>query len=1664
MAQPLTEPGRGRAAEAGMRPSFDCRQASHQAERTVCNSPELIRLDVELATAYRDRLAELTGEDAGRERRRQETWIAERNECRSQIACQRRSYEGRLAEIRNPTGPSAPVAAPRAAPSLSLAPVGGGTALRDYPADLAALQLVHWQGRPVVNHPASTSGRALFQLLAYAQQPRLITGVTETPGQSWLDLPIVSENARELANTFLPAAAKAKFLQIPPGSTTTNTGWLGTTEFDAERSRQRFIEGYGEKLKSAAPKLPFEFVLLAEQWLPAYDNVNSGFAINDLAIASLGRQVFGWLTPRLETEAPPIRLWPIARDAADRQLTELARTARGQGGGRRVVLLKTVEAVAVDPATLQLMLRVKATEIYDLALQTRLHSFQANAGAQVSAQGGLERLRAPPAGIEPLQLPTFGGLPLFNAGSSRAASDAARLFSLVAIGSVPGHFEDYAASVAEMHLRGAKPFTQGQYRREAAPDLRWPGKDEFERRDSRKTFIDQYGDALRRWAPRAPFRFAYAQMISLPDYDQKRNGFSLPQFGVRGLVVAGLQTWESFAWPDSFVQLSQSGARKLLQDLRKAVPRDAAGKTQVGERTASLVYTLELAEIEPRSGRAEIRLSSLALYDAQLKEKLLDIPIYDAPAERAPASARLPGPVPLDSLYVGLQFLKKAPPDGTDPFWAGLGQLVQDRNAHLRNNPAAWARLPENDPRRPYFGPLGDQMNQHDRVQFRQWAKVFADALPQETVASFQTNITPAGHDPAARKPQTIAAVQLPNTLRTAFDERVLGGLGLQGDQLGVWEIGGRLAFIALPNRISLYTIEVPAAARDPQAYKAAEVRVHYQVERVDDGPPVNGRSTLLIRLVPRNAEVRAPSQQIALRSFDDVPRLDNASFTASATPPAVRSTAPLPLDTHSLDLLTAAALGERLSPGVMAQLVGRRWAAEDAGAAVPGGRFFTRGKRKPTLEEAAELAPRFTAWAKAAAPAFPARLTKTVPVTLRSGQQSVSWAVLNCFPGLTQHGATWAASLERTNAVRPANWGSWTHAEERARLTLTAATRLRDFMAPLGGSCAASASQPYTVPQLFGTYMSFAGMLPEPTLRFGPSGQQQLNLSVTIEVDAPQLSQDEPIFTDLLPRDLPIPESLRQNRKKGEFTLFQSRLIEASYRDQAGAEAGRFTREGSMTVASILQTLRDSLAKVVPPSEAGKPYGPDIVGVRLGMSFAEAEAAIRAHMPVGRVLDGKRASDDAVGAGVNEPITSGKLFISENGMELIALIDEPPAASQRVLAAWRRVHSPGGQIKAPEMYAGLQAKYGPLPDLQQFDGGRALWYDRATAHCAVNYKYGQPQPLAAFWYEDGAPTQWTAPGAKPAQAAILPTKFQDPLSRESQRFGGCGAMLSAQLSLDTVAASGAYYSYQAIDVLEMSLSDFGAYQKAFAESRRQLQAAAQSGVGRKPEFAEPFGPDMVGLRLGQSLQEAEATVRAHMDVGRIFEVSASAAVPPAPFAAGKLFLSRDEREIIAIHPGPAAADGRLAGAWRRIYVPASIVADAASGPMQAKYGEPAFRSIAGDVLIWGQTRLPACNDAYVAAVEATRLLDERWRENGVPVQWRPPNGEVPARLPGLVGRTANGEPWLENCGPRLTLQFRAAQGEPALALIETTLTDLGRYRRAFDADRPAVLPGRVKL
>ena len=72
-------------------------------------------------------------------------------------------------------------------------------------------------------------------------------------------------------------------------------------------------------------------------------------------------------------------------------------------------------------------------------------------------------------------------------------------------------------------------------------------------------------------------------------------------------------------------------------------------------------------------------------------------------------------------------------------------------------------------------------------------------------------------------------------------------------------------------------------------------------------------------------------------------------------------------------------------------------------------------------------------------------------------------------------------------------------------------------------------------------------------------------------------------------------------------------------------------------------------------------------------------------------------------------------------------------------------------------------------------------------------------------------------------------------------------------------------------DQLDMTLTDIGPYLKAYAESRAKLQAAPAAPMAL---FEGPYGPDVVGVRLGMTLDEAQSDIGRHMKVAGTFRIA----------------------------------------------------------------------------------------------------------------------------------------------------------------------------------------------
>jgi serine/threonine-protein kinase len=85
-----------------IKPSFDCLKASNKVERLVCSSPELAVLDLAMANAYRDLVAERKSPGERKQLRgAQNHWLRQVRDRCPDIACLASTYESRIEELRS---------------------------------------------------------------------------------------------------------------------------------------------------------------------------------------------------------------------------------------------------------------------------------------------------------------------------------------------------------------------------------------------------------------------------------------------------------------------------------------------------------------------------------------------------------------------------------------------------------------------------------------------------------------------------------------------------------------------------------------------------------------------------------------------------------------------------------------------------------------------------------------------------------------------------------------------------------------------------------------------------------------------------------------------------------------------------------------------------------------------------------------------------------------------------------------------------------------------------------------------------------------------------------------------------------------------------------------------------------------------------------------------------------------------------------------------------------------------------------------------------------------------------------------------------------------------------------------------------------------------------
>jgi len=227
------------------------------------------------------------------------------------------------------------------------------------------------------------------------------------------------------------------------------------------------------------------------------------------------------------------------------------------------------------------------------------------------------------------------------------------------------------------------------------------------------------------------------------------------------------------------------------------------------------------------------------------------------------------------------------------------------------------------------------------------------------------------------------------------------------------------------------------------------------------------------------------------------------------------------------------------------------------------------------------------------------------------------------------------------------------------------------------------------------------------------------------------------------------------------------------------------------------------------------EPYGPDIVGLQIGMSFDEADRIIREHMEVGTVLHANRDWSSSAAFGDLLPFSSGRLYESADGKERIVLFDEAPSAANVVISITRLSSLKKGTVKPASLYQSLVKKYGRADDQSN---GALRWGETDTSCSLVNIPYSSRD----IWRDaDGNSTDWDM--RKLGNYGLPVPDNDEKYSIES----GTDCSIGAMAMFDT-------RSNDEWDRLYQRIYDKSLYQKYFYQSEAMIKDGAGS-VGEAP-------------------------------------------------------------------------------------------------------------------------------------------------------------------------------------------------------------------------------------
>ncbi|WP_084386786.1 peptidoglycan-binding domain-containing protein [Castellaniella caeni] len=1059
---------------------------------------------------------------------------------------------------------------------------------------------------------------------------------------------------------------------------------------------------------------------------------------------------------------------------------------------------------------------------------------------------GLRKLATPPPGIQPITFNYFKGVPIWPDTWQRNAFELmsfAHEAPKLAKGEPSALKKQECSLISRYFTEQAK---QAYISKGLSDSKCFQGNNEFETQDSYRNFYAQNLELLKSSAPSAPFRIALIHRVSLDQYDAAKAQFTFNKslswafdYGFRDTSRnGGLQPVLAGLWPKPTLPITADAARQLLEKIASFTYPKTRGDPVTNTRDLNVVAVLDILGVDYDARRINTQLVSVGLYGPDLDKPIHD---YTLPPDfgafvrgEIPARLKIPSPVALDEIFVLAQRVSHPANHDADTqkYWESLFGQLKQRDVQFYANPPEKA-LSNDDSRLPVFPRDSSQYDTAHQPKIERWVAAYLAGLPDEVELGL--DIYPDTNSKAAVTTlRAFGGRRLPqNTFDKAIDAN-----HLRQDQIAYASRYNIDLLLTGPDQLDLYTLEVPSTTLSASKTRMRQKSV-FRLESIKPITRDNGQAGFLIELEPLHMRLENQQGVLAQRDFADVKKLAGVFAQTSAPPTPPRHDGPLALSPAVLDMLVFKALGDQLPEAAASAAALRRWRFEQAPTAPFGGAFYIKGRRAPEPQDLPKVASQFKAWTAAA--------LADAPWQLKVALDGSSWREMRCTAAAANLGnssrlpqrnqaatkirqASDAAENTQRNTiireqrseslrVRPERAGSryLTKDERMQQLKrlqmLDFAIGVSDRYIEIGEACGLNGYVP-DHPELAALYLHLQDGVPPPSKQ----GGKTFKAEVTLDITAARIVPREPHYTDLLPPDFVDRHKLSRSDRDHQAIILEATLKEIVYfsvdRNRT-TEIGRQPPDPRLSIQSLT-----AAAQAVPALDddyrvpAG-PYGQDIVGVQLGMPFDEAEAIIRKHMDVGQVLEGRRASDTGQQSGLPTPMTAGKLFVSRDQRELIALIDEPPLAAGKVLGVWRQIYMAINTTPKDVISTALLEKYGD-PTNQARQSLPLRWYTQG-ASCDFS---APERPISEAWTDHGKPADLKQQDGKPMMEARLPGPYFNPFNPhyEQQNASLCGPVLTADVR-PYPAPNPASIRDKTVPVdwlVEQTLTDIGAYTQAY--------------------------------------------------------------------------------------------------------------------------------------------------------------------------------------------------------------------------------------------------------